>query len=214
MAGDPGHAAQHGFGVLSGQGGKIKGRGADGDKSLAPHDSHQGRRHQAHGEKAGIARPDLAPGLGPFNDLTEQGQDGIHRALMPDGGQLREVAGLGQDHLHNAAQGRMGGQGTGHSGELQNPVGKGDGGLRQLPHEPDVRRHCGFHHGAEDVLFGGEVEIDGALGDARPGGDVIQPGRGESPFDKHLQRRRNDLVGAFGLAAAELGRAWGQHDGA
>ena len=132
---------------------------------------------------------------------------------MPDAGQLRKIPGLGQDHFHNAAYGRMRREGTGDRRKLPHAICKGGGNLRQVPHELDVRRHCRFHHGAEDILLGGEVEIDGALGDAGTGGDVVQPSRGEALFHEHLQGRCDDFVGAVGLASAELWRTWKQHAG-
>jgi hypothetical protein len=67
-----------------------------------------------------------------------------------------------------------------------------------------------FHHRSEDVLLGGEIEIDGPLGDPGPGGDVVQPRGGEPLFSEDLEGRRNDLLWPVGLAAFELGFSSGK----
>ena len=46
-----------------------------------------------------------------------------------------------------------------------------------------------------------EVEIDGALGDAGTGGDVVHAGAGKTLFGETGQRRLQDFRGALLLAA-------------
>ncbi len=57
------------------------------------------------------------------------------------------------------------------------------------------------HHRPEQVLLGLEIEIERALRDPGPGGDVVQPRGGEALLGKHRQGRGDDLAGP-GLAAS------------
>jgi hypothetical protein len=52
-------------------------------------------------------------------------------------------------------------------------------------------------HLVEHALLGLEIEIDRALGDARPGRDVLQPGRGIAALDEFLEGRVEDLGRSF-----------------
>jgi hypothetical protein len=61
----------------------------------------------------------------------------------------------------------------------------------------DVPRWNLADHLAEERFLVGEVEIDGALGDARRAGDVFQPSRSEPAFAKDLERCVEDLARAF-----------------
>jgi aryl-alcohol dehydrogenase-like predicted oxidoreductase len=54
-------------------------------------------------------------------------------------------------------------------------------------------RDVGAHHRLEQRLLAVEVEVDGALADARALGDVLDPGRAETVLDEALARSLDDL---------------------
>ncbi len=53
------------------------------------------------------------------------------------------------------------------------------------------------HHGAEELVLGGEVEIDGAFGDAGAARDVVEPGASESALAELDEGGVEDLAGPF-----------------
>ena len=71
-------------------------------------------------------------------------------------------------------------------------------------HGREIGGHGLGDHRVEQLSLAGEVEIERALGDARPGGDLVQPGGGEPLLGEHRHGRPGDLGRAVGLAATEL----------
>ena len=84
-------------------------------------------------------------------------------------------------------------------------------GLDHLPHHFDVRGHGLRDHCSEQILLGGEIEIERPLGDAGSSGDVIQSGGGEATLGEHLESRDDDLAGPGLLAAAPTRQALRGH---
>ena len=62
------------------------------------------------------------------------------------------------------------------------------------------------HYFAEELFLIGEVEVDGAFGDTSAGGDVLEPGFGESTFAEDLERGLDDLLGPVLGSSAPLWR--------
>jgi len=96
-------------------------------------------------------------------------------------------------------------------GQASRQVREGGRAGGRRPDEGEVRGQALRHHGAEQVLFGGEVEIERPLRHPGPGSDLVEPGGGEALVGEHDQGRRHDFIGAVGLAASELGFAEGKH---
>ena len=63
---------------------------------------------------------------------------------------------------------------------------------------PDRKQlgHVLVNHGFEQVFFGGEVQKQGAFGDAGMRGHLFDPGGGKTFFDKQGQGRVEQLSGA------------------
>ena len=79
--------------------------------------------------------------------------------------------------------------------EVSGSCEQGGGGLQ-------VGQHGLADDGAEQILLGGEVEVDRAFADAGGGGDVLQLGGGKAAVGEQTQGRLDDLAGAGFLAAS------------
>ena len=53
----------------------------------------------------------------------------------------------------------------------------------------DQRHNAGTDDRLEQFFLAGEIEIQGALADARARGDLIEPGRGKTAFDEQIECR-------------------------
>ena len=97
---------------------------------------------------------------------------------------------LGAEHLEHGPQGQLGRQ-----------VGE----LRQLLQSRDHREDGLAHHLLEQVLLVLEVEVNGALGDARLLGHVVELGGGKALGGEHVERRLQDrLPPRLRVAPAQL----------
>ena len=186
--------------------------GAHRHEGLAPDQGHQHRGDEFQRECARITPPDLAAGLGGADRFGEGAQDGRHQVVVPDAGQGREVAGLGDHHLHDAAQ-RQGFH------QVADPARDQPQQVRQRPRMSRDERTDGLHvgrdglghYGAEHVLNGFEIEGERALGDARAPRDYIELGGREPALGEDRHGRLDDLARPVGLAAAEFRLAGFEH---
>ena len=107
--------------------------------------------------------------------------------VVPDAGDLREVAGLADHHLDDLAHARpvrhLGDPGHHHADQLFERSGKAQ---RELFDRADIGRDRIRHDGFEDVLLGLEIEIQRALRDARGRGDAVGERRRGLALDSSL----------------------------
>jgi hypothetical protein len=208
------HALQDDFGVLGQQGLQVDRLDPDRHEHLAPQHAQQQRPRQAEHIELGIAGPHLAARLGGGHRRADRPQHHRDHVLVPDLGQFRKVARLADHHLGHRAQPALGhhlgdaGEGQADQvAERQRALGDEAGDGRQVGDDRLA------HHRPEQVLLGLEIEIERALRDPGPGGDVVQPRGREALLGEHLQRRGDDLAGPGFTASSPLGLAGG-HDGA
>ena len=121
-------AAQDRLGMLAGDGGKVDCGAADRRERLPPQRAEQHRAHDRESMDARIARADLALALGALDQAGDQGHALQHDVVVPDLGELGEVARFADHHLHHPAD-RGGGRparrsGAGASGSGSRTAGR------------------------------------------------------------------------------------------
>ncbi len=113
-------------------------------------------------------------------ELSELGEAGSLRHDQPQDVLARRAEDLGheriRDHLHHGPDGQ-----------------RGERRCLDLPHD---RAHHGAHELLEQALLVGEVEIDGALGDAGARRHVVEPRGRKSIRGEFLERRRENRLAA------------------
>ena len=148
-----------------------------------------------------VHRAELAALHATGEDALDQGEGPTQHGVGVELRNRGEVAGFGDHELGHRGQvaveqlqealcqqPQQVSAGASMSGEL--PLGR-----------LEIWQYRLAHDGAEQVLLGGEVEVDRALADPGGGSDVLQLGRGVAAFSERGEGGSDDLAGPRVLAA-------------
>lgn len=161
---------------------------------VAPHAVLDGERHQHPGgyhwiDLAELACLDAAP-----NDSTEQVESTGDDFVSVEPSEIGELVQLTEDEPIDGAEDRRAYElpiAAHYGAELLGGSALGDRFLARF----DGRHGSLPDHLAEKVFLVGEIQVDGAFGDAGPFGDILEAGLGETALAKNLESGLNDLLG-------------------
>ena len=140
----------------------------------------------------GSPGPHLAARLGALDQAGDQTPTPFSDdVVVPDPGELGEVARFADHHLHHRADRRavaISSAKRGRSIRSRSANGTSSAATDALD-RLDIGDHRLADDGAEDVLLGLEIEIERALGDAGAGRDLLDPRAGKALFGEHAAAR-------------------------
>src|SRR6476660_9726240 len=121
-----------------------------------------------------VAWPDLTLRLGAFDEAGNQPKRPGYDLVVPDFGELGEIARFADDHLGDRSDAHLGGDRREARQEQANDVREGEvATLDESADRFDIRCNRVADDCAEKVSFVLEVEIERALRHAGPPGDFI-----------------------------------------
>ena len=175
-----------------------------------PQKGDKARRDDELGKPGELVGGQLAPRHRPLGGGAQQRHAARHHLAVIELGELREAPGFRDDEADDllAPGGEdlaaHAGKEAAHDG-LEGKVERRRLGARRLDRGADA----GADQRLKQRLLRGEVQVDGALGDARPCRHLLEPRRREAALGENVERGVEDrpLLGlTLGIAADAPGR--------